>query len=188
MRSRVLPPLALALALLALVPTFWERTFAAHVAQHLVLNDAVPLLLLPALRLRLRIHPALALPPWLADLYLWHAPAPFDAAMRSGPLHWLAHLCLLGFGLLMWAPLLGRVRTPAWFGTGARIGYLALMQAGTLVLANVLLWWGTPLYARYGLHEQRVGGGLLLVEGSVVLVGVLAWLVLGLLREPRDVA
>jgi cytochrome c oxidase assembly factor CtaG len=179
--------LALALALIALVPGFWSRSFAAHMGQHLLLNDAVPLLLLPALRLRVLVHPALALPLWLADLYLWHVPATYDAALRHGALHWLAHLCLLGFGLAMWAPLLGSVRTPPSFGSGARLLYLAAMQVGALVLANVLLWWGAPLYDRYGLHDQRVGGGLLLVEGSAIFVAVAAWLVLGLLREePRS--
>jgi putative membrane protein len=182
-RARVLPPLALAVAVVALVPTFWDRSLAAHVGQHLLLNDGVPLLLLPALRLRVPVHPALALPLWLADLYAWHAPGPLDAAMRTGALHWLAHLCLLAFGLLMWAPLLGSARTPAWFGSGARLAYLAVMQAGTLVLANVLLWWGSPLYDAYSLHGQRTGGGLLLVEGSAVFVAVAAWLVLGLLRD-----
>src|SRR5689334_12931419 len=90
-----------------------EGSFAAHMAQHLLVGDLAPLfvvlglngpLLRPALALRpvraLRAlaHPAVALPVWAVDLAAWHLSAPFDAALRHEWLHTLQHLCFFTCG------------------------------------------------------------------------------------------
>jgi cytochrome c oxidase assembly factor CtaG len=63
----------------------------------------------------------------------------------------------------------------------------------SLALSQVFLWSGHAYYARYvdaprmwGLSpvaDQRAGGGVMLVEGSLVMIGVAVWLLLRLFRE-----
>src|SRR4029079_10888280 len=121
-------------------------TLWLHLTQHVVLWDLAPILLLAGARRlppgfpRALANPAVALPVWLASLAFWHVPAVFDATLRHGWLHGLAHAALFFSGLAMWAPLLGAVPAPAWFGVGWRFGYVAAMQLAGLVFANVLLW------------------------------------------------
>src|SRR4029077_7657104 len=89
-----------ALALLAIA--FWSPIhhlglhylLSAHLFQNVILAEWAPLLAVlgisPAMataaaRLRawrLLTHPLVALPIWLADYYVWHLPAVYDAALR----------------------------------------------------------------------------------------------------------
>ena len=67
------------------------------------------------------------------------------------------------------------------------------MMVVSLALASVLLWWPRVLYATYRhahtlggispLSDQRLGGGLMLLEGSLVAFSVAGWLILQLLRD-----
>lgn len=148
--------------------------------QHLVLADLLPLPLVflfrPSTRKPLG---ALAFPLWLANLVVWHVPAVFDAALRHTALHALQHLALLGAGLLLWSAVVG----PS-LGIGARLGIVAAMMVSGVVLSSFLLWWPRVLYIRTAsLTDQRVGGGLMLLEGMVVALSVAAWLILTFLRD-----
>jgi putative membrane protein len=173
-----------------------EQLLGFHLAQHVVLWDLAPLSLLvgvgrlPLGRARVLGNPAVALPVWLASLAVWHVPVVLDASVRHGWLHGIQHAALLAAGLLMWAPMLDAVPGPRWFGVGPRFGYVAVMQLAGLAFGNVLLWSGTVLYPAYaggrGLTahaDQRIAGGVVLLEGSLVAVGVFAWLFLRLMRE-----
>jgi cytochrome c oxidase assembly factor CtaG len=202
-RRRGAVALAIVLLLVALASPLAEigedDLLSVHIAQHVVLWDLAPIALLAGLgRLRLGrlaplARPEVALPLWLGSLALWHLPVVLDACIRNGWLHTLQHAGLFAAGLLMWAPVLGAVRVPAWFGTGARVAYVAVMQLAGLVFGNVLLWSGVlyPAYAdagRWGLTpqaDQRVAGGIVLIEGSLVAIGVFAWIFLGLMREEK---
>jgi len=156
-----------------------------HMAQHLVLGDLAALLMVlgltgPLLQpllaprglgwLRVLGHPAVALPLWLADLYLWHVPALYQAALSSQAVHALEHACFVGFGIAMWMALLGPLPKPDWFGNGARLLYVVVVRFGGAVLANVLLWAGSPLYPDYA------AGVVMMIEQSLVTLGLFAWL------------
>ena len=160
-----------------------------HMAQHLVLGDLAALLIVlgltgpllqPVLATRglgwLRVlgHPAVALPLWLADLYLWHVPGPLPGGAPSQAVHALEHACFVGFGIAMWMALLGPLPKPAWFGNGARLIYVVVVRFGGAVLANVLLWSGSALYPDYAageaahgispLADQGVAGVVMMIE------------------------
>src|SRR5919106_1801103 len=75
-------------------------------------------------RLRVLAHPLVAFPLWAASLYVWHVPALYQGALGSEPLHALQHACFVGFGVLMWMPLVGPLPKPDWFGIPAKIGYV----------------------------------------------------------------
>src|SRR4051812_26211817 len=141
----------------------------AHMAQHLVLADLAallivlgltgpllqPLLAHPAMqRLRVLVHPAVALPLWAVNLYLWHLPPLYQAALTSQPVHALQHACFIGFGVCMWMALLGPLPAPSWFGNGARLVYVVAVRLAGALLGNVFIWSGSVFYPDY-----RRGGG-----------------------------
>ena len=171
------------------------RSFAAHMAQHLVVGDLAPLALVLALRgvyLGPALSPALTFPAWLANLYLWHVPVLYEGALHHVGVHALQHVALFSAGVLLWAPVFELIRTPPWFGDGARLAYLVLIMFAGVVLGAVFLWWPHAIYSTYahggGFAElsphgdQRAGGGLMLLEGSVVTFAVAAWIVWRIFR------
>jgi cytochrome c oxidase assembly factor CtaG len=186
----------------ALLPPFADVAegdlFVAHMAQHLLLVDIAPPLLLagltgPLLRpmlaalpvraLRRLTHPCVALPLAFALLVGWHVPVLFDAAVRLEPVHVLEHVSFVAAGVLVWLPVLETLPAPAWFGTGAKLGYLLLWRLGQTALGNVLLWATVPLYGAYvgadridALDDQRLAAALMMGEGTVLFLGLAVWL------------
>ena len=204
--------LGIVLYLLAVSPPLERigetRLFAAHMLQHVLLGDLAalalvlgltgpmlrPLLALPPVeKLRVLAHPLVALPLWALNLYVWHLPALYEGAIRHGALHALEHACFLGFGMLMWAPVVEVLPGPAWFGTGWKLAYVVAVRLIEGVLGNVFFWAGAPIYATYAdaprlwgisaLADQGYAGGIMMVEGSLVTLGALAWLFLRLAEE-----
>jgi putative membrane protein len=204
--------IGLALLLVAVSPPLErlaeERLFSAHMLQHVLLGDLAALALVlgltgpllrpvlalpPAETLRVLAHPLVALPLWAANLYVWHLPALYEAALANGAVHALEHACFLGFGMLMWAPVVEVLPGPAWFGTGWKLGYVVAVRLIETVLGNVFFWAGEPVYGTYeraertwgisALADQGIAGGIMMVEGSLVTIAALAWLFLKLARE-----
>jgi putative membrane protein len=189
-----------ALLLIALTAPL-EETFARHMTQHLLIGDLAPLfvvlglsgpLLRPALALRparsLRVlaHPLVALPLWTVNLCLWHVPPLFDAALRHEWLHAVQHAMFFVCGALLWAALLELLPGPRWFRTPHRIVYLGVMWIVSLTLSQVFIWSSHPYYAYGSIEDQRIGGGIMLLEGSAVMLSVLAWLLYDALRSPAE--
>jgi len=182
-----------------------------HMAQHLLLADLGALLIVlgltgPLLQpllatrglgwLRALCHPAVALPLWLADLYLWHVPGLYQAAISSEAVHVVEHTCFLAFGIAMWMALLGPLPKPRWFGNGARLIYVIVVRFGGAALANVLLWAGSPLYPDYAageaahgitpLADQGAAGVVMMVEQGLVTMGLFAWLFFRAARQSDE--
>ena len=188
-------------ALVSPVAAESERRFSLHMVQHLLLGDLAPLALLagltgPLLRpvlalppvraLRVLAHPLVALPLWLVNLYVWHLPAFYEAAIENGAVHALEHLSWFAAGTLMWAPVLETLPAPAWFGSGAKLGYIVVVRLASTLLANVFLWTGDVLYEPYadvGSGDQAAAGAVMMIEGSVVTIAAFAWLFLRLFAE-----
>jgi putative membrane protein len=193
MRRALLLGLAVALILAAqlspLAHVADTRSFAAHMAQHLLVGDLAPLLVAIAFAgaaVRM-LSPAVALSLWLANLVAWHIPVVYEAALHHIGVHPLQHVALFTGGLLLWAPVFAAVRTPRWFGDGGRLVYLLVAMFAGVAIAAVFLWWPRTIYSTYahsggvaGLSphgDQRAGGGLMLLEGTIVIFCVAGWLV-----------
>jgi putative membrane protein len=193
-------------ALVSPLDFYAERSFGLHMAQHILLGDLAPLALLggltgPVLRPLLRfVHPlrrifnpfaALAL--WALDLYVWHLPYLYEAALRHDSIHALEHACFFTGGILMWVPVLETIPMPEWFGTGAKLGYVAVVRVVTTVLGNVFVWPNSVFYRFYegvarpfglsAVDDQRLAGSAMMIEGSLVTIIALAWLFLRLAAE-----
>ena len=188
----------------ALLPPFADLAegdlFVAHMAQHVVLLDVAPPLLLlgltgpllrpvlaavPSALLRPVTHPWVALALAFALFVGWHVPFLFDAAVRHEPVHVLEHASFVAAGVLVWLPLLETLPAPPWFGAGAKLGFLLVWRLGQTVLGNVLLWASAPLYAVYAnasaggldpLADQRLAAALMMGEGMVVFLALAVWL------------
>lgn len=185
-----------------------ERLFSFHMLQHVMLGDLAALcvvagltgpLLRPVLalawveRLRVLAHPVVALPLWALNLFLWHLPVAYEAALSSGGVHALQHICFFTFGALMWAPVVEVLPGPMWFGTGWKLGYIVVVRLLGTLLGNVFLWSGTVFYETYEraerlwgispLADQGLAGAVMMIEGSLVTIGAIAWLFLKLAAE-----
>jgi putative membrane protein len=197
----------LVVALVSPVHALGEQLFSFHMLQHVLLGDLAPLALLagltgpilrPALaflhRLRFLAHPLVALPLWAVNLYVWHLPFLYEAAVRHDLVHALEHLCFFTGGAIMWLPVLETLPAPEWFGTGAKLGYIAVVRLVETVLGNVFFWSGSVFYAGVYVHrqplwgispleDQGLAGAVMMIEGSLVTIAALAWLFLRMARE-----
>ena len=190
----------IAVALFSPIDTIGEeRRFSVHMLQHVLIGDVAALLIAIGLngpllrpllahawlrRLRILANPLVALPLWALSLYLWHVPAFYGAALAHQSVHAVQHLMFLACGTLLWIALLEPLPGPRWFSTGPKLGALAFVWVTGGVLANVFIWSDHPFYSRYrSVADQRLGGGVMLLEMSLLVLGVFFWLALAWLRE-----
>ncbi|MHB8234371.1 MAG: cytochrome c oxidase assembly protein [Solirubrobacteraceae bacterium] len=182
-----------------------------HMIEHLLLGDIAALLIVLGLtgpliapilkirlfdRLRALSHPAIAFPLWAIDLYVWHAPVFYQAALRHSGVHALEHAMFLAFGANMWMCLVGPLPTPGWFGNLGRLGYIVVVRLAGTVLGNIFLWSGTVFYPFYSrgdaihhispLADQNIAGAIMMVEESFLTLGLFCWLFLRAAREGEE--
>jgi len=190
-----------------------DYLFSAHMVQHLLLGDLAPLLILLSLsRVIMRpltrrlqtieralgplAHPATALILWLGLVYLWHVPALYDAALEHPPLHALQHVSFFTAGVLVWWPLIQPVPMRNRLTGMWTFGYIAAAKFGLAALGLFLTWTNTVVYTYYedvpriwGLSpitDQNVGGAIMMVEQSLLLVTVLAILFARMLAQSEE--
>ena len=149
-----------------------DELLSAHMLQHLLLGDVMPILLvlgvrgpmsvffLPASVLRrvgrvravqrvvaAALRPAVALAVFALVLGAWHVPAAYDFALAHESVHVAEHVSFVVAGLLVWTQIVA----PSRHGRSSP-GRRALLAVGILglgmVLSEVLLLSG-PLYAHY---------------------------------------
>jgi putative membrane protein len=192
--------LLVAVALVSPIGDAAEELVIAHMVEHLMLGDIATLLLVLGLtgpllqpilairffdRLRILTHPLVAFPLWVVNFYFWHLPALYDAAYGGAPVHALEHATFIFFGCLMWMPIFGPLPKPQWFTAGWKVVYVIAVRFAGVILGNVLMWSGTVLYTVYAKGEQEWGisavadqstaGVVMMVEGTFLGLGLLAW-------------
>jgi cytochrome c oxidase assembly factor CtaG len=185
-----------------------DDLFVAHMAEHLLLGDVATLLLVLGLtgpllapvlrikaidRLRFLTNPLVAFPLWVLDLYAWHIPVLHQAALHHDLVHALQHGCFVFFGANMWMPLFGPLPKPAWFGTVSKLLYIVAVRLSGAILGNVFIWSNTVFFTAYGggerdhaitaLHDQTAAGAVMMVEGSLLTIGLFAWLFLDAAKQ-----
>jgi cytochrome c oxidase assembly factor CtaG len=201
----------IALALFSPVGHISEELVLAHMGEHLLIADLASLLLVLGLtrsllqpllairlfdRLQVLTHPAVAFPLWALNLFLWHLPALYQDAYGAAPVHALEHATFLLFGCLMWMPVFGPLPKPQWFTAGWKVGYVIGVRFTGAILGNVLMWSGTVLYPIYApgerywgisaLADQSTAGTIMMVEGTFLALGVLAWVFFEVAREGTE--
>jgi cytochrome c oxidase assembly factor CtaG len=185
-----------------------QHFFWVHMTQHVLLGDLAPLCFVagltgPVLRpvlairpfdkLRVLTLPYVALPIWAVNLYIWHVPFLYQAALHHSAVHALEHAMFFTAGALMWSPVVETLPAPAWFGTGWKLGYIAIVRVVETVLGNVFIWsnhvfypayrHANPLWGISAVHDQNLAGVVMMAEGGFVTLAALAWLFLRLAEE-----
>ncbi|NEW99075.1 cytochrome c oxidase assembly protein [Rhodopseudomonas sp. BR0G17] len=156
--------------------------FSARVTHHVVLVAvAAPLLALPWRRSKLAhllarraaavfiLHTVL--------LWLWHAPAPYAAALADPVVFWVMELSLLGSAMALWLVILSPV-APIGRTLGLLLG--SVVQMG--MLGAVITFARTPLYDAHlgvttawglsALQDQQLAGLIMWVPASLPYLAV----------------
>jgi putative membrane protein len=177
-------------------------------SEHLLIGDIAALLIVlgmtgpmlaPLLRVRgiqwLRVlgHPVVAIIVWAVNFYAWHIPAAYQDALRHPLVHALEHASFLAFGIAVWMALLGPLPKPRWFTNGWRLGYIIAVRLIGTVLANAMIFGGSAWYPFYRASEakwhispiadQVAAGGVMMVEESLLTIGLFCWLFLKVAHE-----
>ncbi len=199
----------LAIGLLGPPDAYDDRLMSAHMAQHLLIGDvAAPFLLLgvrtplllfylPRAALVLLAHrrwlrrafaalrrPLVALPLYVATIYVWHWSPLFEGALRHSGVHALQHEAFLLANLLLWwcviEPQRRRMGGQLW-----KIGYIFAARMSTMFLGMMFVFARGVLYEGFygrGLREgirartdQQTAGGLMMTLDIVVMVLAVCW-------------
>jgi cytochrome c oxidase assembly factor CtaG len=188
-----------------------QELLSAHMVEHLLLGDIAALLIVLGLtgpliapilrigffnRLRVLAHPLIAFPLWAVDLYVWHLPVLYQAALRHPGVHGLEHAMFLGFGINMWMCLFGPLPMPAWFGSLGKLLYIVAVRLTGSLLGNVFLWSGSAFYPYYTrgdavwhispIADQNLAGAIMMIEESILTLGLLCWLFMRVGRESEE--
>ena len=183
----------------------------AHMIEHLLLGDIAALLIVLGLtgpllapilrirvfdRLRALSHPAVAFPLWTVDLFAWHLPVLYQAALHHSWVHVLEHAMFLGLGVNMWMCLFGPLPPPRWFGNLGKLIYIIAVRLAGTILGNLFLWSGTVFYPFYihgdainhisPLADQNIAGAIMMVEESILTLCLFCWLFLRTAREGEE--
>jgi cytochrome c oxidase assembly factor CtaG len=205
----------IAAAVTGLGPLSQELLYV-HMIEHLLLGEIGALLIVLGLtgpliapiltfrvfgvrifdRLRILAHPLVAFPLWAIDLYVWHLPVLYQAALRHPGIHVLQHAMFLGFGINMWMCLFGPLPMPSWFGNVGKLIYIVAVRLTGAVLGNIFLWSGTVFYSYYlhgdavynvsPLADQSIAGAVMMVQESLLTLGLFCWLFLRAAREGEE--
>jgi putative membrane protein len=198
-------------ALLSPIGELSDELLYMHMVEHLLMGDIATLLIVLGLtgpllapilrvrffdRLRALAHPLVAFPLWAIDMYVWHLPFFYQAALRHLAVHALEHTMFIAFGINMWLCLFGPLPTPSWFGNLGRLIYITAVRLTGAVLGNIFLWSGTVFYPFYihgdaGFHisplaDQSIAGAIMMVEESFLTLGLFCWLFLRTARESEE--
>jgi cytochrome c oxidase assembly factor CtaG len=191
--------------------TLSDQVLVAHMAQHIFIGDIASLfvvlgltgpVLAPLLHfrltrpLRILASPGIALTLWALNLYGWHVPFMYQAAINHDLVHAAEHICFFWSGCLLWLALIGPLPKPAWFTGWAKLLYVIAVRFVGAVLANVLIWSQTVFYPVYNstdharglnpLSDQNLAGGLMMVEEILLTTLILAWMFYLFAKQDED--
>ncbi|MBJ6127002.1 cytochrome c oxidase assembly protein [Microvirga splendida] len=117
-------------------------------------------------------------------LWLWHAPALFEVALRSELVHTAEHMAFFGTALLFWRGIAAALRSSSAAPAGIAAGFLTLLHG--CFLSALITFSPRPLYVWYGestmlwgldpLADQQLAG--LIMGAPLTLVYLLACLAL----------
>lgn len=195
--------LLLGLALLGPPDALSDDLLSAHMTQHLLLADlGAPLLLAgvrtpvlvfmlprPILVPLARTHwlrslfrwlrkPLVAVPIWVATLYIWHFRFAFQGALEHPFVHLLQHQSFFVTSLLAWwavvDPKRRRIEGELWKAghlIGMRVAGMFLGMAFILMRTQAYPWYGdrAHLHGLDPIRDQQYGGGIMFLTDLLVM-------------------
>jgi putative membrane protein len=200
-------------ALISPVDRLGEQLASAHMVQHLLLADLVPIcltlaltkhILRPVTRRIHRIeraagpfgHPAFGVVAYATGMWVWHIPVMYEAALEHSFIHVLEHLTFAAVGLLYWWHLLSPIRSRMRLEGLGPVLYMASTKIAVGLLGILLAFSPDVLFdfykvdgTRWGLSpidDQHVAGVLMALEQSLVMGVALAYLFIRMLQESEE--
>ena len=198
------------IALVSPIDRLGEQLATAHMVQHLLIADLVPIAFTLALTKRIlrpvtrhvhRIeraagplaHPVFGIVAYVGAMWFWHIPTMYDAALEHSAVHTLEHLSFAAAGLLYWWHLLSPIRSRMRLGgigpvlymgsTKLLVGFLGiLLTFSPEVLFNFYESDGTR-WGMDALADQHIAGLTMALEQSLVMGVALAYLFIRMISE-----
>ena len=202
--------LGLFIALVSPLDRLGEQLATAHMVQHLLIADLVPI----ASRSRSpsgscarspatctgssgrpgrSAHPVFGVIAYVGAMWFWHIPAMYDAALSTRAIHTLEHLSFAAAGLLYWWHLLSPIRSRMRLGGIGPVLYMG----STKILVGFLgdpahlqprapvqvLRLGRHALGRRPLADQHIAGLTMALEQSLVMGVALAYLFIRMISE-----
>jgi putative membrane protein len=205
--------MAVFVALVTPVDRLGEQLFVFHMAQHILLLDIAPILLIAGLTkallrpvtARLLLierkagplgHPAFAVVAYAGTLWVWHIPAMYELALRNGLAHVAQHMLFIGVGLLFWWHVASPIRSRHRLRGLAVVAYVAVTKVLTGILASAVAFSEVGFYQFYAdqprwwgwsaLDDQKAAGGLMMTEELTVMTAAVAFLFIRMLIESEQ--
>jgi cytochrome c oxidase assembly factor CtaG len=197
-------------ALVSPIDKLGEQLLVMHMAQHILLLDVAPILIIlgmtkgllrPATRRLQRLehragplaHPAFAVIAYAGFMWFWHIPALYDEALRYPNIHALEHICFALAGGLYWWHLLSPIRSRMRLGGMGPVMYMVSTKLLVGILGIVLAFAPNAIYPFYEHHphywgltpgeDQNMAGLLMALEQSIVMGIALVYLFVQMLSE-----
>lgn len=175
--------LALAAALLSPLDAIGDRwLLSAHMAQHILLSDLAPALIVLGLRapvlplglpkgglrliapggrwgrlLAVLTSPWLAIPLWATATWVWAIPAVFDFAAQHTVVHALEHATLFYTGLALWWLIVDPLPRARLRAGGQRLALLGFTRLASAAICVPLTWMTSAQYPLYASAPRSFG-------------------------------
>ncbi len=193
--------LVLMLALVSPLDAMSDELFSAHMVQHLILIlAAAPLLVLSDFQLAflwamprrqaqtigstvnqsrrsVLTNPVLVWILFTAIMWIWHASAFYEAALRNEAIHTLEHILFLFTAILFWWVLFKHTR-PDHLHYAMTVPFLFLTVLQTSILGALMTFTSQPWYSYYAtsaphwgltpLQDQQLAGIIMWMPGGAV--------------------
>ena len=141
-------------------------------------------------------QPLVAIPVYVVVLYGWHFSFAFEAAVEHPLIHALQHASFFMAGTLVWWPLIQPVPMRHRLTGMWTFAYIVAAKFGLAALGLYLTWTHTVVYTYYehvpriwglsAIDDQNVGGAIMMVEQSIVLVVAFAILFVRMLLQSEE--
>jgi putative membrane protein len=188
--------LAAVIALISPVDALADQLFFAHMIQHMLLLDVVPILAILGLtKVILRpvtravadlerragplAHPAFAVLLYVGVIWAWHIPAAYDLAVTHPVVHVLEHTSFVIAGSIYWWHLLSPIRARMRLDGMGPVVYMGTTKLFVGALGMGLAFAPFALYPYYVHHarvwgisaidDQSIAGLIMAVEQSLVM-------------------
>jgi cytochrome c oxidase assembly factor CtaG len=193
----------IAVALLGPPDALSGDLLSAHMGQHLLLADIGAPLLLAGMRTPVLVfmlprgvlvplartawlrslfrwlrRPLVAVPLWVAALYLWHFRFAFQAALEDPVAHAVQHWSFVATSMLAWWAVVDPKHRRAG-GELWKIGHLIGMRVAGMFLGMAFILMRTQAYPWYGdrahlhgldpIRDQQYGGGIMFLTDLLVM-------------------
>lgn len=173
----------LAVALLSPLDAIGDRwLLSAHMAQHVLLSDVAPALIVLGLRspvlplglapsalrqvasggrggrvLGLLTSPWVAIPLWALATWVWALPAAFDFAAQHSTVHALEHATLFYTGLALWWLIVDPLPRAHLRPNGQRLALLGFTRIASAAICVPLTWMTATQYPLYASAPRAFG-------------------------------